>query len=513
MSNESSAGTIPFIDLANHIFEPEVLRLIPAEIARKYQLIPAYRIRDFLTVVMARPDDITALDEIRRLTKLNIIPAVGSEEDIRRAIEVQYGAESTETGVDEELPVTAADGAAAVFEEIGSADSSAELLAEKAPVVRFVDQILFRAVREQASDIHFEPDAGEFRIRFRIDGVLHTVNKIPQALSAAVSSRVKIMAHMDIAEKRRPQDGQFPIAVDGRSVDVRVSSFPTIYGENIVLRLLDKESVNLGLNELGLTDDVREQFARLLHQPYGIILVTGPTGSGKTTTLYAGLQTINSEERNIVTLEDPVEYRLPLVRQSQVNVKAGVTFASGLRAILRQDPDVIMVGEIRDAETAQIAVQAALTGHLVLSTLHTNDAASAVTRLIDMGIEPFLVSSSLLGVIAQRLVRKICPKCRIRGMPLPDVVQLLELPQTTGFYKGRGCLRCRSSGYSGRIGVFELLVVDDDIRRLSIQRVSPTEIARQAIKAGMKTMRQDAIAKALAGITTPDEVLRATRAG
>jgi len=505
--------SVPYIDLANYVFEPETVRLVPAETARRYKVIPAFHIGDSLTVAMANPDDIKAVDELRRVTGRNITPALSSAIDIERAISEQYGA-----------PVNQAADVAAALSEFDSHELTLELspslaartdeeLADEAPIVRFVNDLLAQSVRDHVSDIHIEPDEQKLRVRVRVDGELRISAMVPVRLAPAVVSRVKILARMNIAEKRKPQDGQFEVPATGRTVDVRVSSFPTVAGENLVLRLLDRSSVMIGMDELGFDPATLARFQELLRRPYGIVLVTGPTGSGKTTTLYAALQTLNSETKHIMTLEDPVEYRLPLIRQCQVNPRAGVTFASGLRAILRQDPDIIMVGEIRDPETAEISIQSAMTGHLVLSTLHTNDSAGAITRLVDMGIAPFLVGSGIAGVLAQRLVRKVCDRCRVTFRPEPGLLKATGLPSDTLLSRGQGCPRCRNSGYRGRIGIYELLIVDDQVRRLTMDRTPSTEISNYAVAHGMRTMRDDCAEKVRQGTTTVEELARNTATG
>jgi type II secretion system protein E len=382
--------------------------------------------------------------------------------------------------------------------------------AEQAPVVKLVNMILIQAVKDKASDIHIEPDEDKLRVRFRIDGILHEVSTPPKNLQGVVISRIKILSKMDIAESRKPQDGRMQLRMENKRLDVRVNSFPTIHGENIVMRLLDKSSVLLGLQDLGIAGKDFEELNKLIHLPYGIILVTGPTGSGKTTTLYSSLATINSMELNIITVEDPVEYELPLIRQTQVNPKAGLTFATGLRAILRQDPDVIMVGEIRDKETADIAVQASLTGHLVFSTLHTNDAPSALPRLIDMGVETFLLATSIYGILAQRLVRAICKDCKEPYQPTAELLKELGIKEKAAFYKGKGCPACKGSGYAGRMGIYELLIMSEQLRKMVVARASTDEIRAEARKEGMRTLREDGLEKAKAGITTIEEVLRVT---
>ena len=383
---------------------------------------------------------------------------------------------------------------------------------EEAPAVQFINEILTLAIRSRASDVHFEPFRDRMRVRLRIDGVLKTIREIPVSKVPPVISRLKIMSNLDIAEKRLPQDGRIMVRLGGKEVDIRVSTLPTYFGERVVLRLLSKESILYSTKELGLLPDDYSLFSNLIKTPHGIILVTGPTGSGKTTTLYAALSEINREEINIITVEDPVEYQLEGISQVQVKPDIGLTFANALRSILRQDPDVIMVGEIRDRETAEIAVQAALTGHLVFSTLHTNDAPSSVTRLVDMGIEPFLVASSVVGVVAQRLVRKVCPYCRVSYEPSKQELKDLDIPDFDGlFYRGKGCDHCMGTGYLGRTAIYEILVIDKDVRKLILEGSDSDEIKEFTVKRGMRTLKMDGAEKVKMGITTPEEVLRVAR--
>jgi type II secretory ATPase GspE/PulE/Tfp pilus assembly ATPase PilB-like protein len=377
--------------------------------------------------------------------------------------------------------------------------------------VNYVKGLLQRAVRDDASDIHIEPEENSARVRLRVDGMLREIDRPPLALYPVIAAHIKVMAGLDISEKRLPQDGRFETRVDARAVDIRLSTFPTIYGEAVVLRLLDRAGEPMSLTELGMSPGAATTFENLYRQPHGILLVTGPTGSGKTTTLNTVLHDIRSEEKNIITIEDPVEYRQSGIRHCQVNRKAGITFASGLRSILRQDPDIVMVGEIRDAETAEIAFQAALTGHLVLSTLHTNDAPGALTRLVDMQVEPFLISSSVIGVLAQRLVRRICKRCAEPYIPPDPVLRRLDAKPGTRFRHGIGCSECADLGYRGRVGVYELMPIDAAIRRMVMEGKSSEEIRTIAIKLGMVTLREDAAAKARAGITSPEEVIRVTQ--
>ncbi len=500
---------VPFILLSDYEIDPEVIDLIPAALAQKYHVVPLFRIKNALTVAMADPQDVGAIDEIRRYSQLEVEPVLAPESDIGQAIEQYYGVdvEMSHT-LSEVIQSIEAESEAVVAPE---PEKNLRELAEDAPVVRLVNMILTQAIKDRASDIHIEPEDDSIRVRYRVDGILREVFSPPKNLQAAVISRIKILAELDIAETRVPQDGRFRIQLGGKEIDVRVSSLPTAYGENIVMRILDKSNILLKLDDLGFAPDNLKIVRTMLSNSYGIILVTGPTGSGKTTSLYAFLNTINTVEKNIITLEDPIEYRLRMIRQAQVNPKAGMTFASGLRSILRQDPDVIMVGEIRDPETAQIAIESALTGHLVLSTLHTNDAAGAVTRLVEMGVEPFLLSSALIGIIAQRLVRRVCPKCREAYSP--SVLELKRIGlnpkrQDLKFYRGKGCSFCRQSGFKGRIGIYEILKIDDKIRELILSGASSEEIRRAAIQRGMRTLKHDGLLKALQGVTTPEEVMR-----
>lgn len=495
---------IPFIDLSDYLIDAEVVKLIPESTAKKYMVVPLFKIGDSLTIAMADPRDIAAIDEIRLKSKMNAIdPVLSTQEMIQKVIDQYYGAIGTAEEIVKGLTEEKLD------EKLKGKKNLAEI-AEEAPVIKLVNLIIIQAVKDKASDIHIEPGETNVLIRYRIDGILHKIQEMPKYLQSALSSRVKVMAKMDIAENRNPQDGRIQLKIEGKDLDLRVSSFPTVNGENLVLRILDKSSVLLGLSELGFSANDLKNFEKLIHRPNGIILVTGPTGSGKTTTLYSAISVINSTEKNIITIEDPVEYEIPLIRQTQVNPKAGLTFANGLRSILRQDPDIIMVGEIRDKETAEIAIQASLTGHLVFSTLHTNDAASALTRLIDMGIEPFLIASSVIGILAQRLVRMICPKCKEKYVASSEILKDLGIHESLELYRGKGCMNCKNSGFSGRIGIFEFIVVNDEIKNLVAAKASAAEIKRRAINHGMRTLYDDGIEKVKKGITTAEEVLRVT---
>ncbi|MBI4715940.1 MAG: type II/IV secretion system protein, partial [Nitrospirae bacterium] len=460
-----------------------------------------------VTVAMVDPLNIFALDDLQRMTGLEALTVVSTEQDVVRAIDRYYGVTASMEEVVREHGLRTA----SEREEIPAV--GLETAVEDTPVVRLVNMVIHQAVRAGASDIHVEPDPDVLRVRYRVDGILREVMAPPKTLHPGVVSRIKIMSNLDISEKRVPQDGRVQLKVGEKEIDLRVSTLPTIFGEKVVMRILDKSGILLGLEEMALAPEVLGRVRKYIRRPHGLILVTGPTGSGKTTTLYAALNEINSPEKNLVTIEDPVEYQIKGINQIPVNTAVGVTFASGLRSILRQDPDVVMVGEIRDAETATIAIQAALTGHLVFSTLHTNDAPGAVARLVDMGVEPFLAASSLMMVLAQRLVRKVCPRCRKPLDPDPDLLRELGITRTPEmtFVEGEGCQDCRGLGYSGRIGVYELLEVDETIRKLIVGRVSSGEIRSAALKSGFIPLREDGFRKASRGMTTLEEVLRVAR--
>jgi len=491
---------VPTIDLAHTLIKPEVIQLVPEALARKHTLIPVFQIGETLTVAIADALNVAAVDELRLKTRRTIKTLVAEAAAIRHAIGRYYGAAGTIAEV-----------AQAIHEATLPADEMAA--AAEAPIVRLVDLLILQALKERASDIHLEPGEGLVRTRFRVDGVLRVVHGPPPRLAPAVVSRIKVLAKLDIAEKRKPQDGRFRVTVEGRTVDLRVSTIPTPFGEKVALRLLDAETVLLGMEQLGFAPETLAAFQPLIHLPHGILLVTGPTGSGKTTTLYAALQTINTEEKHILTIEDPIEYQLPGINQVQVNPKAEVTFASALRAFLRQDPNIIMVGEIRDRETAEIAIQAALTGHLVLSTLHTNDAPGALVRLVDMGVEPFLIASSVIGVLAQRLVRVICPQCKTARPPPAELAARLGLPSGATVARGAGCPACQQTGYQGRLGLFELMPMTESLRALVAAKASGPVLREQARAAGMRALWDDGVAKMVAGTTTLEEVLRVTHAG
>ncbi|MBI5044262.1 MAG: type II secretion system ATPase GspE [Nitrospirae bacterium] len=499
---------ISHMSLDNVIVEPTIVRMIPETVARRYQAIPLYKKGNVITVAMVDPLNVFAIDDIRRITGSDIQTVVSTERDILKAIDRFYSVTST---MQEAIKDFASQ--AAVEEGIEERPIALEIKTDDAPVIKLVNMMITQAVRDGASDIHVEPDEKATRIRYRVDGILHEVMTPPKHLQAGISSRIKILANLDISEKRAPQDGRFNMNVGEKSMDIRVSTLPTIFGEKIVMRLLNKGTILPGLEDLGFSATGLNKFKKMITKPYGFILVSGPTGSGKTTTLYSALNTINSMEKNIITIEDPVEYQLNIVNQVQINPKAGVTFATGLRSILRQDPDIVMVGEVRDKETAVIAVQAALTGHLVFSTLHTNDAPGAVARLIDMGIEPFLIASSLMIVVGQRLVRKVCQKCKRVYKPTEELIKELGIPDSKDitFVEGAGCQDCRGTGYSGRIALFEVLVIDEDIRNLIVAKASSTTIRTAAFKTGFTGLREEGLDKAIKGITTLEEVLRVTQ--
>ena len=505
---------LPFVArIAVGDVDHELLATLPMQFARRNLVLPLKREGDEIVVALGDPRALGPLDDLRVLygmpTRAVVVPPDALTEAINRAYDFASGSAADLMGNLEEERL---DLIATELEE------PRDLLeaSDEAPIIRLVNSLLFQAVKDRASDIHIEPFERVLTVRFRIDGILYDVISPPKRFQPVIISRVKVMGGLDIAEKRLPQDGRIRTKVAGKDIDVRVSVIPTAYGERVVLRLLDRAATLLGLEELGLSGRNVAMVDRLIHQSHGIILVTGPTGSGKTTTLYAALSTINSSERNIITIEDPIEYQLQGVGQMQVNPKIELTFANGLRSILRQDPDVIMVGEIRDSETAEIAIQAALTGHLVFSTLHTNDSASAVTRLVEMGTEPFLVSSSVLAVMAQRLLRRVCDQCRRVLRPTAELLGEIgltpeEAEGRTLYTGGGGCPACKATGYRGRTGIHELLVVDDDIRTLIMKNADAAAIRRAATAAGMVTLREDGASKVLAGETTIEEVLRVTQ--
>lgn len=499
---------IPHVVLAKRRVEPEIVALVPEQLAKKYKVFPVEKIGSRLVLGMVDPTDVFALDELHLTLHGEIQPVIITEEDLNNAFNQYYGIRGSVAEVFKDLDIE--------IEHETEESAEGEVNVDDAPIVRLVNLIITQAVKERASDIHLEPTARELVVRYRVDGRLKKVMSSPKNTQAAIISRIKIISGMNIAEKRLPQDGKIPMRVEGLAIDIRVSSIPTVFGEKVVMRLLFKNNVLTKLEQLNFLPDNLAKFRAIYKQPHGMILVTGPTGSGKSTTLSAVLNELNSPEENILTIEDPVEYQINGINQVQVNVKAGLTFATALRSFLRQDPDIIMVGEIRDNETAQIAVQAALTGHLVLSTLHTNDAPSTITRLIDMGIEPFLAASTVIGIVAQRLVRGICPECKISYTLKPGDVEYqivkAHLPDSPldnmTFHKGTGCRLCNGKGYAKRLAIHEILIPNPELRVLTCQNVSAAALRETALRAGMNTLFQDGLAKAVNGQTTLEEVIR-----
>jgi type IV pilus assembly protein PilB len=490
-----------------------VIKLVPPDVAAKYRVLPVYKHGRILALAMTDPTDMAAVDDLKFITGLEVKPMVATEGSLETAMEKYY---RTKDDVEnfEDIAIGMEEDALEVVEEVEDEDEEGLQEAEQAPVIKFVNSMLTDAVRKGVSDIHIEPGERVFRVRFRIDGTLHEVMSKPARMKSAIISRLKIMSELDIAERRLPQDGRIKVRVDGRTIDIRVSTVPTIFGEKVVMRILDKGNLKLDLETFGFEENALKNFVRSVESPYGIVLVTGPTGSGKTTTLYSALSRINKPGVNIMTAEDPVEYNLDGINQVQMHEEIDLTFARVLRSFLRQDPNIIMVGEIRDSETGSIAVKAALTGHLVLSTVHTNDAPSTIDRLVDMGIEPFLVAASLNLILAQRLVRKICTKCKEEFEVHPEAVRELGLtPEDvsgTTFYRGKGCQHCNNTGYLGRQGLFEVMPTSPTIRRMILDRASTSELRKRAMQEGMLTLRQDALLKLKQGITTIEEVLRET---
>ncbi len=541
----SAQYRVPSVKLSKIEINPNVIKLVPASKAKNYLMIPVQRVGPKLTLAMADPSNIVAIDEIKFMTSFNVEPVVASEAEIVEAIKKYYGGggaiagmgkvgfDAAEYNLDEES-AAALDSAMALDDDMVNVDDFDALVHGavdnievietqqtdeggeiEGPIIKIVNGILIKAIKLGASDIHFEPYEKSFRVRYRLDGVLRREMALPNKIRNAIISRLKIMARLDIAEKRLPQDGRIKLRLaKGREMDFRVSAVPILFGEKVVLRLLDKSALQLDLTKLGFEQSSLEDLEKAIHRPVGMILVTGPTGSGKTTTLYSVLSELNKESENIMTAEDPVEYNFMGINQVQMHEDIGLTFASSLRSFLRQDPDIIMVGEIRDFETAQIAIQAALTGHLVLSTVHTNDAPGTVTRLIDMGIEPFLISSSVILILAQRLIRKICSECReqikVHPQLLIDLGVAPDEAKNFNVYKGKGCAICSGTGYKGRVGLYEVMAMKEEVKELVLSRSSASEIKKEAIRLGMKTLRQSGIHKVKEGLTTIEEVLRAT---
>jgi len=499
---------VPAVDLDQTEPDEDAVKLVPPDVATKFQVVPIKREGRVLTVAMANPDNIFAIDDIKFITGFEVKPVVATETAIKRAIDRLYDSSDSLASImrdmEEDFEIVEEEEEDVGLEEVQAADS---------PVVKLVNSLISDAVAKGASDIHIEPYEKTLRVRYRIDGMLHEMMSPPFKMKGAIISRLKIMAELDIAEKRIPQDGRIKIRIGGKPIDLRVSTLPTIYGEKVVMRILDKSNLQIDLTKLGFEEKALARFLNAIESPYGMVLVTGPTGSGKSTTLYSALNRINRPHCNIMTAEDPVEYNLDGINQVNVHEEIGLTFASALKAFLRQDPNIIMVGEIRDLETASIATKAALTGHLVLSTLHTNDAASTINRLIDMGIEPFLVASSVIMIVAQRLVRKLCPKCKQPVKLHPETLKELgieENPDELTLFEAKGCVHCNDTGYSGRQGLYEVMPISPTIREMIVERRPTAEIKQQAIKEGMLTLREDGLLKFKRGITSLEEVLRET---
>jgi general secretion pathway protein E len=500
---------VPSVTRKEFPAEPVPLGRLNLKYLRRARMMPLAHVDGTLTVAMADPADFYALQGLEVATGLVIEPRLARERDVLEGLEAAYGQGSGGDGAN----ANGADGDIEFLGEDTEDEAHLRDLASEAPVIKFVNNMINRAVEQRASDIHIEPFERELKIRYRIDGVLHDVDQPPRRLQAAIVSRIKIMAKLNIAERRLPQDGRIKLRLMGKEIDLRVSTLPTLYGESVVLRILDRSSIVVNLESLGFPSDTLEQFDELIHRPYGMILVTGPTGSGKTTSLYGALDKINSPDKKIITIEDPVEYQLFGVNQIHVKPSIGLTFASGLRSIVRQDPDVVMVGEIRDAETAEIAIQAALTGHLVFSTLHTNDAAGAIARLLEMGVEHYLLASSILGVLAQRLVRRVCKSCRHPVEVPPEVYREIACGDDRPFQvmEGTGCEECAHTGYRGRAGIYELLNVSDAVKQLILQRASAGMIRDAGVKQGMRTLREDGWRTVREGVTSVGEVVRVTQ--
>ncbi len=506
---------IPAMSAADYPPVPVIENLLTFRFMKQCKFVPIALENNALTLAMTDPLDNATLDAVRQSTGYQVRAILGAESEIMDILEKFYGSaastlgriiEGIDEGNLENLP-----------DEIEDIEQLKDLASE-APVIRLVNLLISKAIENRASDIHIEPFEKDLKVRYRIDGILHDVESPPKKLKAALISRVKIMSKLNIAERRLPQDGRIKLKVLGKDIDLRVSTLPTLYGESVVMRILDKSNTSLyDIRRLGFPEDSLKEFESLIRRPHGIFLVTGPTGSGKTTTLYSALSTINLPDKKIITIEDPIEYQIDGVNQIHVNAQIGLTFAAGLRHIVRQDPDVIMIGEIRDLETAEIAIRAALTGHLVFSTLHTNDAPSAITRLVDMGAEDYLIASSLLGVLAQRLVRVICPDCKTEVHPVPEMLDEIGFrrgdPRSgpDRFYEGRGCERCSNTGFIGRVGIYELMTINDDIRKLTVAKADSNQIQKKAIENGMRSLRDDGWLKVRKGVTSIAEVLRVTQ--
>nr|WP_198955316.1 ATPase, T2SS/T4P/T4SS family [Kineosporia sp. R_H_3] len=493
---------LPFVDLTDYNVDGSAVALVPAAVCRRHAVLPIGYEDGKLLLAMADPGNVFALDDVRSMTGWEPRPVVATRDDLLAAVDRLCRAEADLDDLGSSFAVEEEDDLGRLKEVV-----------EEAPIVKYVNLLITQAIQDRASDIHIEPGEHELRVRYRIDGVLHDVMRSPRSIQSGVISRLKIMADIDISERRIPQDGRLSVSTGGQKIDLRVATLPTVWGEKVVMRILDNSTARLALSDLGFTDENFTRYSASFTKPYGMILVTGPTGSGKSTTLYATLNLVARPEINVITVEDPVEYRLPGINQVQVNTKAGLTFAAALRSILRSDPDVVLVGEIRDHETAQIAVEAALTGHLVLSTLHTNDAPSAITRLTEMGIEPFLVGSALDCVLAQRLARRLCAKCKEPYEPTPEELLAARYPWIPGqevptLHRAAGCPACARTGYKGRLALHEVMAVTEDVERLAVQRASSTDIGSVAGREGMRRLREDGMAKVRDGVTSIEEILR-----
>ena len=512
---------VPAINLSYYEVDPAVVKLVPQETAARYQVVPLSRVGSTLTIAMADPTNVFAMDDIKFMTGLKVEPVVASENAIQEAIDKFYGGSAKAEQDLDKVMAELGEGADEVEvseEEAETSTSELEHAAEEAPVIKLVNLILSESLNRGASDIHIEPYEKEYRVRFRVDGILHNIMSPPLKMRDAITSRIKIMSKLDISEKRLPQDGRIMLKLtrDGKKkeLDFRVSVLPTLFGEKIVMRLLDKENLRLDMTKLGFEPESLVKFEKAILKPYGMVLVTGPTGSGKTNTLYSSIARLNTSDTNIMTAEDPVEFQLPGINQVQMKEQIGLNFAAALRSFLRQDPNIILVGEIRDFETAEIAVKASLTGHLVLSTLHTNDAPGTISRLMNMGIEPFLVATSVLLICAQRLVRRICTECKEeQNLPVQALIDVGYTPEeakTVKTYKGKGCERCNGSGYKGRAGLYEVMEVSDELRELILVGASALELKKKAVESGMITLRRSGLIKIAAGMTTIEEVIRET---
>jgi type IV pilus assembly protein PilB len=491
-----------FVDLSDFPIDGAALASVPQSVCRRYNALPIGYDEGKLLVAMSDPANVFAIDDLRSITGVEVKPVVATKSDVTSAINRYHRADSDLDDLTMELEHDEQEDISGLKEVV-----------EEAPIVKFVNLLITQAINDRASDIHLEPSERDLRVRFRIDGVLHEIMRSPKNIQSGVISRLKIMADINIAERRIPQDGRLSVTVTGKKIDLRVATLPTVWGEKVVMRVLDNSTAMLRLSDLGFSQGNYDRYSVSFTKPYGMILVTGPTGSGKSTTLYATLNIVSRPEINVITVEDPVEYRIPGINQVQTNVKAGLTFASALRSILRSDPDVVLIGEVRDHETAQIAIEAALTGHLVLTTLHTNDAPSAVTRLVEMGIEPFLVGSALDAVLAQRLARKLCEKCKEAYVPEPEVLKSARFPWNDGdplptIYRPVGCSTCAKTGYRGRLALHEVMTVSEEIERMAVERASAVDIQKVAVEQGMLSLRLDGMEKVVAGVTALEEILR-----